>query len=97
MAARLLSRRIQPLVNSTFLSIGIRPVQSSRNFFQRNNNLPDLFFGTASNFFRDLEKEFERMHRQFDRLRESQYRHGHRQGQRELSGFKSSTNNGTFS
>lgn len=38
-----------------------------RTFFYRNpRNLPDVFLGSSSNVFRDLEREFERMQRNFD-------------------------------
>lgn len=40
---------------------------SMRHFFYRNpRNLPDVFLGSTRNVFRDLEREFEHMQRQFD-------------------------------
>lgn len=65
-SSRILSRVLVPtkLNRLAVLGNGQGPI---RHFFYRNpRNLPDVFLGSTSNMFRDLEREFERMQRQFD-------------------------------
>ncbi len=65
-SSRIVSRLLVPTTLSRLSTIGNTsgPV---RHLFSRNpRNLPDIFLGSSSNVFRDLEKEFERMQRQFD-------------------------------
>ena len=65
-SSRVLSRVLVPSTLSRLSAIGNMsgPV---RHFFYRNpRNLPDIFLGSTSNVFRDLEREFDRMQRQFD-------------------------------
>ena len=63
-ATRIVSRLRVPTTLNRLSAIGNSsgPV---RHFFSRN--LPDLHFGPSSNnIFRDMEKQFDRMQRQFD-------------------------------
>lgn len=65
-SSRIVSRLLVPTTRSCLSTIGNTsgPV---RYFFNRNpRNLPDIFLGSSSNVFRDLEREFDRMQRQFD-------------------------------
>jgi hypothetical protein len=65
-SSRIVSRLLVPTTLSRLSTIGSAssPV---RHFFYRNpRNLPDIFLGSSSNVFRDLEREFDRMQRQFD-------------------------------
>jgi len=65
-SSRIVSRLLVPTTLSRLSSIGNTsgPV---RHFFSHNpKNLPDIFLGSSSNVFRDLEREFDRMQRQFD-------------------------------
>jgi hypothetical protein len=65
-SSRIISRLIVPTTLSRLSTIGnmSSPV---RYIFSRNpRNLPDIFLGSSSNVFRDLEREFDRMQRQFD-------------------------------
>ncbi|UJR38258.1 hypothetical protein I4U23_030931 [Adineta vaga] len=65
-SSRIVSRLLVPTTRCGLSMIGntCGPV---RTFFYRNpRNLPDVFLGSSSNVFRDLEKEFDRMQRQFD-------------------------------
>lgn len=65
-SSRIISRLLVPTTLSRLSTIGNIGC-SVRYFFNRNpRNLPDLFLGSTSNVFRDLEKEFDRMQRQFD-------------------------------
>ena len=67
-SARIVSRVLAPttLNRLAVLGNGQGPV---RHFFYRNpRNLPDVFVGSTSNLFRDLEREFDRMQRQFDNV-----------------------------
>ncbi|CAF0719272.1 unnamed protein product [Adineta steineri] len=65
-SSRLILRLVAPNSLSRLSTIG-NTNGSIRHFFYRNpRNLPDVFLGSSSNVFRDLEKEFERMQRQFD-------------------------------
>ena len=65
-SSRIVSRLLVPTTLNRLSLIGNTsgPV---RHFFYRNpRNLPDIFLGSSSNVFRDLEREFDRMQRQFD-------------------------------
>jgi hypothetical protein len=65
-SSRIVSRLLVPTTLSRLSTIGNTsgPV---RHFFSRNpTNLPDIFLGSSSNVFRDLEREFDRMQRRFD-------------------------------
>lgn len=65
-SSRVVSRLLVPTTLSRLSTVGSvgSPV---RHFIYRNpKNLPDIFLGSSSNVFRDLEKEFDRMQRQFD-------------------------------
>jgi hypothetical protein len=65
-SSRIVSRLLVPTTLSRLSTIGNTsgPV---RHFFSRNpRNLPDIFLGSSSNIFRDLEREFDRMQRQYD-------------------------------
>ncbi|CAF0866552.1 unnamed protein product [Rotaria sordida] len=65
-STRIISRVLVPTTLCRLSTIGNigTPI---RHFFYRNpGNLPDVFRGTASSVFRDLEREFDRMQRQFD-------------------------------
>src|SRR5689334_14285299 len=65
-SSRIISRLIVPTTRN-HLSRVVNTSVPVRYFFNRNpKNLPDLFFGSSTNVFRDLEREFERMQRQFD-------------------------------
>ena len=67
MAVRILTRRILPLTTNRLSLIG-NTNGSMRHLLHRNpRNLPDLFFGSTSNLFGELEKEFDRMQRRFDK------------------------------
>jgi hypothetical protein len=64
-SSRIVSRLI-PATLSRLSTIG-NTSSPVRHFFSRNpRNLPDIFLGSTSNVFRDLEREFDRMQRQFD-------------------------------
>ena len=63
------SRIVSRLVPTTLSRLSTMGNTSGpvRHFFSRNpRNLPDIFLGSTSNVFRDLEREFDRMQRQFD-------------------------------
>ena len=65
-SSRLVSRLLVPttICRRSLIGNGNGPI---RHLFYRNSrNLPDVFLGSASNLFRDLEREFDRMQRQFD-------------------------------
>jgi len=65
-SSRIVSRLLLPTTRYGLSMMGHTgaPV---RTFFYRNpRNLPDVFLGSSSHVFRDLEREFDRMQRQFD-------------------------------
>jgi HSP20 family molecular chaperone IbpA len=65
-SSRIISRLLVPTTVGRLSMIGNTsgPV---RHFFNRNpRNLPDIFLGSTSNVFRDFDREFDRMQRQFD-------------------------------
>lgn len=65
-SSRIISRILVPTTLGRLSTMGNMSGQV-RHFFNRNpNNLPDLFFGSTRNVFRDLDREFERMQKQFD-------------------------------
>jgi len=66
MASSRIVSRLVPMTLGRLSTIGNTsgPV---RHFFSRNpRNLPEVFLGSTSNIFRDFEREFDRMQRQFD-------------------------------
>lgn len=63
-SSRIVSRLVPTTLHRLALGSGQGPI---RHFFYRNpRNLPDVFLGSTSSLFRDLEREFDRMQRQFD-------------------------------
>jgi hypothetical protein len=65
-SSRIISRLLVPTTLSRLSTIG-NTSSPVRHFFSRNpRNLPDIFLGSSSNVFRDLEREFDRMQKQFD-------------------------------
>jgi hypothetical protein len=65
-SSRIVSRLLTPTTLGRLSIIGNTSVPV-RHFFNHNSrNLPDVFLGSASNVFRDLEKEFDRMQSRFD-------------------------------
>jgi hypothetical protein len=67
-SSRIVSRLLVPTTRSCLSTIG-KTNMPIRHFFARNpRNLPDVFLGSSSNIFRDLEREFDRMQRQFDNV-----------------------------
>ncbi|CAF0883376.1 unnamed protein product [Adineta ricciae] len=65
-SSRIVSRLLVPTARCGLSMIG-NPSGPIRTIFYRNpRNLPDVFLGSSSNVFRDLEREFERMQRNFD-------------------------------
>lgn len=67
-SSRIVSRLLVPATRGGLSLIG-HTGGPTRTFFYRNSrNLPEIFLGSSANVFRDLEREFERMQRQFDHV-----------------------------
>jgi len=67
-SSRIISRLLVPTTLSRLSSIGNTSGPIRHIFYRNPRNLPDIFLGSTSNVFRDLEKEFQRMQRQFDNV-----------------------------
>ena len=65
-SSRLVSRLLVPTTVCRRSLIGNANGPIRHLFYRNPRNLPDVFLGSASNLFRDLEREFDRMQRQFD-------------------------------
>ncbi|CAF0917723.1 unnamed protein product [Rotaria sp. Silwood1] len=65
-STRIISRLLVPTTLCRLSTIGNMSGPVRHLFYRNPRNLPDVFRGTTSSIFRDLEKEFERMQQQFD-------------------------------
>ncbi|CAF4819518.1 unnamed protein product, partial [Rotaria sp. Silwood2] len=65
-STRIISRLIVPNTLCRLSAVGNMGGPIRHLFYRNPRNLPDVFLGTTSSVFRDLEREFERMQRQFD-------------------------------
>jgi len=65
-SSRIISRLLVPTTLSRLSTIGNTSGPIRHIFYRNPRNLPDIFLGSTPNVFRDLEKEFQRMQRQFD-------------------------------
>ena len=65
-SSRIVSRLLVPTTRRGLSMIGNTSGPIRTIFYRNPRNLPDIFLGSSSNVFRDLEREFERMQRNFD-------------------------------
>jgi hypothetical protein len=65
-STRIVSRLLVPTTLNRLSIIGNSSGPVRHLFYRNPRNLPDIFLGSSSNVFRDLEREFDRMQRQFD-------------------------------
>ncbi|CAF3310654.1 unnamed protein product [Rotaria socialis] len=65
-SSRIISRLIVPTTLSRLATLGNINGPVRHLVYRSPRNLPGVFLGSTSNIFRDLEREFDRMQRQFD-------------------------------
>jgi hypothetical protein len=65
-SSRIVSRLLVPTTLNRLSTIGSTSGPVRHIFFDNSRNLPDIFHGSSSNVFRDLEREFDRMQQRFD-------------------------------
>ncbi|CAM4778121.1 unnamed protein product [Rotaria magnacalcarata] len=63
---RIISRLLVPTTLSRLATVGNINGPVRHLLYRNPRNLPGVFLGSTSNIFRDLEREFDRMQRQFD-------------------------------